>query len=148
MYRPALASLVAITVAFVAELLIRAPMPRSGVPIAEDAYAVDLDRLQQTRPALATSFVRSEPDAALRRFLAESAEATATRTGEARRVRSSATSTRTSPARNAEFRSLAGRLPTRLRRHDRSRAKPSPLLRWSTAFRRGFPRRVRLRENE
>lgn len=56
-----------------------APTPFPGVPVTGAAYSVDADRLRQTgQPALASAFVRSAPDAALRRFLAESAEASAT----------------------------------------------------------------------
>ena len=66
---------IAIATGIFLELLKNAPAPRRGNPIRELLYDVTLERLEN-ESHLANSFLKSQPDAELAAFLAESAAAT------------------------------------------------------------------------
>ena len=66
---------IAIATGIFIELLKNAPTPRRGNPIRELLYDVKLERLEN-ESHLATTFLKSQPDAELAAFLAESAAAT------------------------------------------------------------------------
>mmetsp|Transcript_5471 Transcript_5471/g.13781 ORF Transcript_5471/g.13781 Transcript_5471/m.13781 type:complete len:602 (-) Transcript_5471:23-1828(-) len=66
---------VAIATGIFLELLKNAPAPRRGNPIRELLYDVKLERLEN-ETMLANTFLKSQPDAELAAFLAESAAAT------------------------------------------------------------------------
>ena len=66
---------IAIATGIFLELLKNAPAPRRGNPIRELLYDVKLERLEN-ETMLANRFLKSQPDAELAAFLAESAAAT------------------------------------------------------------------------
>ena len=74
---------IAIATGIFMELLKNAPAPRRGNPIRELLYDVTLERLEN-ESHLAQTFVRSQPDAELAAFLAESAAATNSTLGRVR----------------------------------------------------------------
>ena len=66
---------IAIATGIFIELLKNAPAPRRGNPIRDLLYDVKLERLEN-ESHLASTFLKSGPDAELAAFLAESAAAT------------------------------------------------------------------------